>query len=156
MSNSGKSRLSSRLVGNYYGFLLMGCAFAQMLVLRKFDAAAPQILNALIVLTAVAGFVGQFIVAWQRSKGLQILILLNIVLLFFGNRTQFEQGILTQIYVIVLITYMYPTILLFRRKHKRRYLLALVNFIAGIYVIPWLLLLRMGLKLPRISSKRFH
>ena len=156
MTKSTTDKFVRLVIEHFYGFLLMGGALTTGLAFRQLGAEVPGFVRTILLIASVGGFIGQFIVSWRRSKGIQVLILINLALFFVLGSSQIAQLITAQISLAGLILYMYPSILLFRRNHRRKYLLAVVNFFAGVYVIPWVLLLRVGLKLPRISSKRFH
>ena len=137
--------------------MVVVAVFAVGVILQQADVQTTQLLARINSVALIIGFIGQFILSWRRSKGIHIYVLINLALiLILPNREAIARLVALQLSIFSLALYMYPTILLFRRNHKRKYLYALINFIFGVYVFPWALLLRQGLKLPRLSNKKFH
>jgi hypothetical protein len=151
-----KSRLVSAL-GKWFGFVVIGALLAISLIFERLDIGFPRFLRLIFLLALCFAFISQSVVSWRRSKGFEVLVLINFVLiLLIPTRSGIEQLVNLQLSVFGLIIYMYPSILLYRRNHKRKFLFAIVNFFLGVYVVPWIILLRIGLKLPRLSNKKFH
>jgi hypothetical protein len=137
---------------SFFGFFWIGCLLVAGIVIKQLDVGYPPLLRRGLLALTVFLFVGQFIVSWRKSKGFQIFVLIDLALLMI-IRT--EDGMLQwanlNLGIIGMTLYMYPSILLYRRNHKRKLLYLIVNFFAGVYVIPWIILLRIGLKLPKTS-----
>ena len=145
------------LVSNFWGFMVVVAVFAVGVILQQADVQTTQLLARINNVALIIGFIGQFILSWRRSKGIQIYVLINLALiLILPNKEAIARLIALQLSIFSFALYMYPTILLFRRNHKRKYLYAFINLIFGVYVFPWALLLRQGLKLPRLSKRKFH
>ena len=155
-NRSVKFELMKKFTKRYSGFIALGFALAIVSILRNAEAEPPQTLLRVLFFVLVIGFVGQFVLSWKRSNGFEILILVNFGLVVVLPIEAIQQLITLQMGVVGLILYVYPSILLFRRNHERKYLYALVNFILGVYIVPWIIILRIALKTPRISKKRFH
>ena len=150
------SRLVSAL-RKWFGFLIFGALLAISLIFQSLNIEFFRFFRLVFLLALCFAFIGQFVVSWRRSKGLEVLVLINFALiLIIPTRSGIEELVNLQLSVIGLIIYMYPSILLYRRNHRRKFLYAIVNFFLGVYVIPWIILLRIGLKLPRLSNKKFH
>ena len=150
------SRLVSAL-GKWFGFLIIGALLAISLSFQSLNIEFSRFFRLIFLLALCIAFIGQFVVSWRRSKGFEVLVLINFALiLIIPTKSGIEELVNLQLSVIGLIIYMYPSILLYRRNHRRKFLYAIVNFFLGVYVIPWIILLRIGLKLPRLSNKKFH
>lgn len=150
------SRLVSAL-GKWFGFVIIGALLAISLIFQSLNIEFFRFFRLIFLIALCFAFIGQFAVSWRRSKGFEVLVLINFALiLIIPTRSGIEQLVNLQLSVVGLIIYMYPSILLYRRNHKRKFLYAIVNFFLGVYVIPWIILLRIGLKLPRLSNKKFH
>jgi hypothetical protein len=150
------SRLVSAL-GKWFGFLIIGALLAVSLIFQSLSIKFPQFFRLIFLVALCFAFIGQSVVSWRRSKGFEVLVLINFALiLIIPTRSGLEQLVNLQLSLIGLVVYMYPSILLYRRNHKRKFLYAIANFFLGVYVVPWIILLRIGLKLPRLSNKKFH
>jgi hypothetical protein len=150
------SKLASTL-GKWFGFVILGALLAIGLIIQSLDIGLPQFIRLIFLVALCFALIGQSVVSWRRSKGFEVLLLINFALiLIIPTRSGIEQLANLQLSMIGLIIYMYPSILLYRRNHKRKFLYAMVNFFLGVYVVPWIILLRIGLKLPRLSNKKFH
>ena len=138
---------------SFFGFFWIGCLLVAGNVIQQLNVGYPPLLGRGLLALTVFLFVGQFIVSWRKSKGFQIFVLVDFALLMI-IRTEdvLLQWVNLNLGIIGMILYMYPSILLYRRNHKRKLLYSIVNFFAGVYVIPWVILLRTGLKLPKISN----
>ena len=139
----------------FCGFIACGIFFIVGPIIRILDAES-QALSRVLLLVLIVGFVGQFVLSWRRSNGFEVLVLLNFGCMLIFPVEASAQLFILQLGVLGLILYMYPSILFFRRNHKRKYLYALLNLILGVWVVPWIIILRIALKTPRISKKRFH
>ena len=154
-SKSG-SRLASAL-GKWFGFVIIGGLLAISLIFQSLNIELFRFFRLIFLIALGFAFVGQFVVSWRRSKGFEVLVLINFALiLIIPTRSGIELLVNLQLSVVGLIIYMYPSILLYRRNHKRKFLYSIANFFLGVYVVPWIILLRIGLKLPRLSNKKFH
>ena len=154
-SLSGNKWVSA--LGKWFGFVVIGAIFAIGLIFKILNIGATQPFRLIFLIALCLAFIGQSVVSWRRSKGFEFLVLINLALiLIIPTRNGIEQVVNVQLSVAGLVVYMYPSILLYRRNHKRRFLYAVVNFLLGVYVVPWIILLRIGLKQPRLSNKKFH
>lgn len=150
------SRLGSALE-KWFGFGIIGALLTVSLIFQSLNIEFTRFFRLIFLLAICFAFIGQFVLSWRRSKGFEVLVLINFALiLIIPTRSGIEQLVNLQLSVIGLIIYMYPSILLYRRNHKRKFLYAIANFFLGVYVIPWIILLRIALKLPRLSNKKFH
>lgn len=144
-------------IGKRFGFVFIGGLFAVSLIFQSLNIGFPRFPRPIFLTGFWLIIFSQFVVSWRRSKGLEVLMLINFALILtIPTRNGIEQLINLQLSVIGLIIYMYPSILLYRRNHERKFLYAILNFFLGVYVIPWIILLRIGLMLPRLSNKKFH
>ena len=142
----------SNALKSFFGFIWIGGLLVVGRVFQQLDVGFPSLLRRGLLALTVFIFVGQFIVSWRKSKGFQIFVLIDFALMIIiGTSDGLLQLVNLNLGIIGIILYMYPSILLYRRNHKRKLLYSIINFFTGVYVIPWIILLRIGLKLPKIS-----